>query len=317
MTHAHDTEAAGAHTHTHDGFDWAARLTGLRRADAIDAGALRTVAGRLTATVGRGATVVDVGSGAGGMSAHLGLALRARGGGTLVLVDAVPELLEAAAEHVHQAVDGSAGPAVEVRTVLADAAGDRLPEQVPAADLVWASHVVHHLRDQQDGVNRLTRLLTPGGTLALAEGGLGTQCLPWDLGIGEPGLTNRVVAARNQWFTRLRADIPGSVRLPVGWTRALADAGLTEVTSFSYLVDHPAPLSEEVREAVVEWLEFMSHAAGDWLSDDDNHALARLLDPTDPAFAGARDDVFYLASYSVHLGRRPGGAGQPAQPPEV
>jgi SAM-dependent methyltransferase len=305
--HAHGTHSHGTHsdeTHTHDDFDWAARLTFMRRADAIDADALRTVAERLTATIERGATMVDVGSGAGGMSAHLGLALRARGGGTLVLVDAVPELLEAASEHVRQALDGP-GPAVDVRTVLADAAGDRLPEQVPAADLVWASHVVHHLRDQQEGVNRLTRLLVRGGRLALAEGGLGTQCLPWDLGVGDPGLVHRLVAARNRWFAKLRADIPGSVRLPVGWTRALTDAGLTEVTSFSYLVDHPAPASDDIREAIVEWLRFLAHAGEDWLSADDNRAIERLLEPADPAYVGARDDVFYLASYTVNVGRKP------------
>ena len=28
MTHTHGTEASGAHTHAHDDFDWAARLTG-------------------------------------------------------------------------------------------------------------------------------------------------------------------------------------------------------------------------------------------------------------------------------------------------
>jgi SAM-dependent methyltransferase len=304
-------------THAHDDFDWSARLSALRRADAIDADAQRAVAGRLVSAVRPGGTIVDVGSGAGGMSAQLALALRERGGGTLVLVDAVPELLDAAAGHVLKALDGP-GPAVDLGMVLADAAGERLPEQVPPADLVWAAHVVHHLRDQQEGVDRLARLLVPGGLLALAEGGLGTQCLPWDLGVGDPGLIDRAQAARSSWLARLRADMPGSVRMTIGWTRALADAGLTEVTSFSYLVDHPAPVSAEIREAVVEWLGFLSHAGADWLSADDNLALERLLDATDPAYAGARDDVFYLASSTVNLGRRPAdGPGQPAQAPEV
>jgi SAM-dependent methyltransferase len=289
--------------HTHDDFDWSARLTDMRRADAVKAGALRGVADRLVSAVRPGATVVDVGSGAGGMGALLGSALRERGGGTIVLVDAVPELLHTAADHVRRTLDGS-GTGVEVRTVIADAAAEELLERVAHADLVWASHVVHHLRDQQEGVNLLARLLAPDGRLALAEGGLGTTCLPWDVGVGRPGLMDRMVAARNDWFADLRADIPGSVRLTVGWTRALADAGLTAEPSFSYLVDHPAPVSAEVRQVIVEWVAFLTEVCADRLAEDDRRALRRLLDPGDPAYVGARDDVFYLASYTVHVGRR-------------
>jgi ubiquinone/menaquinone biosynthesis C-methylase UbiE len=291
-------------SHTHDDYDWVARLNDLRRSDSIRAEAHHTAANRLVAMLKQGATIVDIGSGAGGMAAQLGLALRAHGGGRMVLVDAVPELLEAAAEHVRDVLSGP-GETVTVDTVLSDATSETLPDQLPAADLVWASFVVHHLRDQQDGVNRLARLLTPDGWLALAEGGLGTQCLPWDLGVGEPGLIDRLQAARKAWFAKMRADMAGSVRLTVGWTRALSDAGLSDVTSFSYLVDHPAPVSEDVRTAAVDWLGFLAHVSTDWLSEDDQVALTRLLDPADSAYVGVRDDLFYLASDTINLGRRP------------
>jgi SAM-dependent methyltransferase len=290
-------------SHTHDDHDWVSRLSDLRRSDAIRADAHRTTADSLVAMLNPGATVVDIGSGAGGMAAELALALRAQGGGRVILVDAVPELLDAAGEHV-RATLASPGATVTVDTVLADAASDTLPDQVPAADLVWASSVVHHLRDQQEGVNRLARLLAPAGWLALAEGGLGTQCLPWDLGVGEPGLVDRLQAASKAWFAKMRADMAGSVRLTVGWTRALTDAGLSDVTSFSFLVDHPAPVSDDVRTAVVGWLAYLTNVSDDWLAEDDQVALTRLLDPADPAFVGARDDLFYLASSTVNLGRR-------------
>ncbi|CAM4214307.1 trans-aconitate 2-methyltransferase [Kibdelosporangium persicum] len=289
--------------HTHDDFDWTTRLVDLRRRDSIAAEAYRGTADRLVGMLQPGSTVVDIGSGAGGMAAQLGLALRARGGGRLVLVDAVQELLDAATEHVRTVLSGP-GATVTVDTVLGDAASDELANQLPAADLVWAAAVVHHLRDQQEGVNRLAGLLASGGWLALAEDGLGTQCLPWDLGVGAPGLTDRLIAARKAWFAQMRADIPGSVRLTVGWTRSLADAGLRDVTSFSYLIDHPAPVSEEVRTAVIGWLHHTAEVVTDLLAEDDRTALARLLDPADPAFVGARDDLFYLASTTVNLGRR-------------
>lgn len=294
--------------HTHDGIDWVDRLAHLRQADAANAFAYRQVADRLIDTVpAPRPTVIDVGCGAGGMSAALATALRVKAttghfdssvsAGTLVLVDAVPELLAAAAET-------AAGCGVEVRTHRADLAGPDSLASVPPADLVWASNVVHHLPDQRSAVAALARLLAPGGWLALAEGGLSMRCLPWDLGVGEPGLQDRLVAAHGTWFHRMRTDMPDAVRLPYGWNRVLTEAGLCDITAFSYLVDVPAPLSETDRDGVVSWLTWMSHATADLLDPTDTDTLGHLLDPTDPAYVGARDDVFMLKASTVHLGRR-------------
>ena len=98
--------------------------------------------------------------------------------------------------------------------------------------------------------------------------------------------------------------MPGSVRLPVGWTKALGAAGLVDTHSFSYVIDHPAPASEAVRQSVVDWLAWMSGVGEEDLPESDRHAVQRLLDPDDEAYAGARDDVFLLGASTVHLGRR-------------
>jgi len=291
--------------HTHDGIDWTQRLVAMRRADAIDAEFDRALAERLVDLLPAGGpppVVVDIGSGAGGMSVQFAKALAARGGGRVVLADAVEELHEAAVELTRSA----AGDTVQVDGVRVDAADEGLPGVLPAADLVWAARVVHHLPDQQKAIDRLARVLAPGGWLALSEGGLASRCLPWDLGIGEPGLGDRLVAARNVWFGHMRADMPGSVRLPIGWTKALGVAGLVDTSSFSYVTDHPAPPSEAVRESVVDWLTWMSGVGEDDLSESDRHTVQRLLDPDDEAYVGARDDVFHLSASTVHLGRRSG-----------
>jgi hypothetical protein len=122
--------------------------------------------------------------------------------------------------------------------------------------------------------------------------------------LGEPGLADRLAAGHRAWFADMRAAMPGVTRLPVGWTRALADAGLVDVSSFSYLVDHPAPASELVRQSVVDWLAWTAGVAAERLDESDQRAVARLLDPDDPAFVGARDDVFILSASTVHLGRK-------------
>jgi len=291
-----------AHTHTHDSIDWTTRLAALRRVDDLDAVYSRQVADRLVELVGaQRPTIVDIGSGGGGMSAAFAAALGARAGGRVVLSDAVGELLEAAAALVGEVVTEAP---VAVETVQADAASERLAVQLPPADLVWASRVVHHLPDQQLAIDGLAKVLAPGGWLALCEGGLATRCLPWDLGIGDPGLGNRLTAARDRWFVAMRGEMPGSVSLPIGWNKALEAAGLTDVSSFSYVIDHPAPASDDVRQSVLDWLDMVSGVGEDELSESDRRTVARLVDPADEAYVGARDDVFVLSASTVHIGRR-------------
>ncbi|HEX4723188.1 MAG TPA: class I SAM-dependent methyltransferase [Pseudonocardiaceae bacterium] len=333
--------------HTHDGIDWVARLADLRQADESNAAALRAVADRLIESLpAPHPTVIDVGCGAGGMSAALAAALvgraarattgtsdlvatpgsqppaaiphatasdsgvaaasgsadGARARGTLVLVDAVPELLAAAGEVAAAAVSGSG--AVTVRSAPADIADAASFAGLPAADLVWAANVAHHLPDQRAAISTLTSLLAPGGVLALSEGGLSMRCLPWDVGVGEPGLQDRLIAAHGAWFHQMRTGMTGVVRMPVGWNRVLAEAGLGGVTAFSYLVDVPAPLSDAGRGAVVSWLTWMTHATADLLDPADLAALRRLLDPADIAYVARRDDVFMLKANTVYLGWR-------------
>ncbi len=292
-----------AHTHTHDSIDWPTRLASLRRVDDRDAVYARQVADRLVELVGarHRPTIVDVGSGGGGMSAAFAASLGARAGGRIVLTDAVGELLAAASALVGEVP--TAAP-VAVETVREDAASERLADQLPPADLVWASRVVHHLPDQQLAIDGLVKALAPGGWLALGEGGLTTSCLPWDLGVGEPGLAGRLTAARDRWFVTMRAEMPGVVSLPVGWNKALEAAGLTDVSSFSYVIDHPAPATEGVRQSVVDWLGWMAGAGEDELSESDRRTMARLLDPEDEAYVGRRDDVFVLGASTVHIGRK-------------
>lgn len=295
--------------HTHDGIDWTDRLAAMRRADEIEADVAREVAERLVDLVARTRgpdrpVAVDVGSGGGGMSAALALALGKRGGGTVLLADAVPELLTGAAEHVTATVAAAGlGDSVTVATRLGDAADAEFVRGLPAADLLWAARVVHHLPDQQAAIDELAGVLAPGAWLALAEGGLDSRCLPWDLGIGEPGLGARLTAARETWFHHMRAEMPGVVRMPYGWNQALTAAGLTDVSSFSYLSDHPAPAPPAVRETVVHWLNWMGGRPEVELTEADRDMVRRLLDPADPAYVMTRDDVYHLGASTVHLGQ--------------
>jgi hypothetical protein len=206
------------------------------------------------------------------------------------------------------------------------------------ADLIWASASVHHAADQQAAIDALASLLAPGGRLALAEGGLPSRNLPWDIGLGEPGLELRLDAAQDRWFKAMRASLPGSVPLPYGWIDALTRAGLIGVTTKSVLTEQPVPLSDEKRTQVIEQLRHRvarltpstgdEHAHGHgtdpssptpahghghghvlpaelMLSAEDLEVWEQLLDPDSEHFLGRRTDLAALSVRSIHLGQKP------------
>jgi SAM-dependent methyltransferase len=265
--------------------------------------------------------VADIGCGGGGMAKALAEALPSA---TVVAVDADPDVLEQARVHT----------AGLVRCELAsmDDGAEPLRRAIDApADLIWASASVHHAADQQAAVDALASLLAPGGRLALAEGGLPARHLPWDLGVGEPGLELRLDLAQDRWFKVMRDSLPGSVPMPYGWTEALTRAGLTDATTRSVLTETPAPLTQEQLEQLVQQfrtrIERMSgqgqggahdhgqghghghghaDAAGqDWLEQEDVAVWKQLLDPDGPYYLGRRRDLAVLSVRSIHVGYAP------------
>lgn len=237
---------------------------------------------------------VDVGCGGAGMTKALAAALGATG--RAVGVDAEPAILEAARAAVPEAefmrVDLD-GDLADLRAALG-----------APADLVWASASVHHAGDQQAAVDALANLLGPGGRLALAEGGLPSRFLPWDLGVGVTGLEVRLDAAQDRWFAGMRAALPQSTPMPYGWTEALRRAGLIDVSTSTTLLERPVPLSDTDRQRVLDRLAHrVEHLRPAGLLDpEDLAAWDRLLDPDDEAWLGRRADLYWLEARSVHIG---------------
>ena len=244
---------------------------------------------------------LDVGCGGGGMAVALARALQPDA--TIVAADGSADVLAKA-----ERLAAEAAPQARITFVLADLDAGLDPLRAAgAADVVWASASVHHAGDQQAAVTALAGLLGPGGRLALAEGGLAPRHLPWDLGVGEPGLEVRLELAQDRWFARMRAELPGSVPMPYGWTEALRRAGLTGVTTRTTLLERPVPLSDADRSRVVDGLAYrVDRLRPTGLLDPaDVTTWDRLLDPADPAHLGRRDDLHSLDARSVHLGTRP------------
>lgn len=291
--------------------DWAGEAGRLRASAEGEAGWNAEVARTLVRDGDQ--VLADVGCGGGGMAKALA---EARPGATVVAIDADPDVLAQAREHT----------AGLVRCELAslDAGAEPLRQAIGApADLIWASASVHHAADQQAAVDALAGLLAPGGRLALAEGGLPSRQLPWDLGLGEPGLELRLDLAQDRWFKVMRDSLPGSVPMPYGWTETLTRAGLVDVTTRSVLSETPAPLAPERLDGVVQAFRTRierltgggphghGHGHGhevpdqEWLDPEDVDVWRQLLDPDGPYFLGRRTDLAVLSVRSVHIGHAP------------
>lgn len=102
----------------------------------------------LLANVPRGATVLDLGCGAGEFSAAL-----AKAGAEVIAVDVAGEALRRARERV---------PGLDAR-LWRD--GESLPVEDCAVDVVWAGEVIEHVADVTPWLSEVRRVLRPGGTL--------------------------------------------------------------------------------------------------------------------------------------------------------
>ena len=163
-----------------------------------------------------------------------------------------------------------------------------------------AYDIAHHrwLRAHRDSATNSPVGRPVAGRPDLRRGG------PADTVVGRPGLESRLEQAQDEWFAAMRDSMPGAVRLPYGWPTALRKSGLAEVTTWTSLIERPAPLAPAERERVagklahrVEWLRERG-----MLPAEDDEAWSRLLDREGAEWLGHRDDVFVLDARSVHVG---------------
>ncbi|MET8243654.1 class I SAM-dependent methyltransferase [Streptomyces sp. NPDC005202] len=239
--------------------------------------------------------IVDAGSGPGVVSC---LFAETFPGARVVAADGSEPLLERA-----RARAARQGVADRFSTLAGELPGV-LDELDYPADVLWASRSLHHLGDQRAALAAFATKLAPGGTLALMEGGLPPRFLPRDIGIGRPGLQARIDAVEEEWFARMRAELPGAVAETEDWPALLAAAGLKPAGTRSFLLDLPAPASDRARAYVAASLTRTREALGDALDPDDRATLDRLLDPNDPAGVHRRPDVFVLVAHTVHTAVR-------------
>ncbi|MFS8201274.1 class I SAM-dependent methyltransferase [Streptomyces sp. CWNU-52B] len=238
--------------------------------------------------------IVDAGSGPGVISCLLADAFPAA---RVIAVDGSEPLLEKARERAAQR-----GIADRFSTLEAEL-GDGLGDLEYPVDLLWASRSLHHVGDQRGALTGFAERLAPGGTLALLEGGLPPRYLPRDFGIGRPGLHSRMDAVEQEWFARMRAELPDAVVEEVeDWPALLTAVGLRHTRTRTFLLDIPAPVSDAGRAFVATALAHRRDGLAEGLDAEDRATLDRLLDPDDKASVFQRPDVFVLTALTVYVG---------------
>jgi SAM-dependent methyltransferase len=293
--HRHEPGHHHDHDHDHD-IDWAAMAPLLEAQAELLTPLYRRAMAWLAREVTEPGLIADVGSGPGVVSC---LFADAFPGARVVAVDGAGPLLERARDRAARL-----GVADRFGTLTGELPGV-LGELDYPADLLWASQSLHHLGDQRAALAALAGHLAPGGTLAILEGGLPARFLPRDIGIGRPGLQARLHAAEEDAFAEMRASLPGSVAEAEDWPALLTAAGLKHTGTRSFLLDLPAPVSDEARAYVTASLSRVRERFGEGLDAEDRATLDRLLDPEDAASVHRRSDVFVLLAHTVHTAVRP------------
>ncbi|MGW2865053.1 class I SAM-dependent methyltransferase [Streptomyces sp. SDr-06] len=287
------------HGHDHSDIDWEAMAAHLENGGEVQLPVLRGTAARLAELLvpeQEVRRVLDIGSGPGVMTCVLAETFTEA---EVVAVDGAPALLDhtlARAERL--------GVAGNVTVRHAELPGGLEGGGLGAADLVWSSKAVHHLGDQQGALDALADTLSPGGMLAVAEGGLPPRFLPRDIGAGRPGLQARLDAAQEYWFEAMRADLPGSTPVVEDWPAMFRRAALSDTGSFTLLLDLPAPLGEPARTFLHAHLTRLRETMSESLDGADLKTLDLLLDPGAPEGILRRPDAFLLSATTVHTGVR-------------
>jgi len=185
----------------------------------------------------------------------------------------------------------------------------QLPFANDQFDLVWCSYALHHIEDKLAAAHEVQRVLKPGGRFAIREGGLPLQMLPFDIGLGEPGLQERLHLADSQWFAAMTRDtMPHEVLYPYGWLQLLLDMGLINVTARTFTLDLLPPFDSVQSAFVISRLQRPldrdQGEYGPFLSDKDRKTIGQLLDPQSTHYIVRRTDLHVRYGSSIYVGQK-------------
>jgi SAM-dependent methyltransferase len=238
----------------------------------------------------QGSRGLDAGCGIGLQS--LMLAQEVGSTGHVIGLDIAEELLQYAGEFIKTS---------ELSECISYKKGDisNLPFENDIFDWVWSSDCVGYPTAQVPVVllKELVRVAKPGGRVAIL-GYTSQQLLP-----GYPILEARLNATCLSHTHLLEGKKPEQNFLcALGWFR---EAGLEDITAHTFVKDMSAPLSEDIRIALVSLFDMLWGRKLPEVSDEDWEEFQRLCRPESPDFILNRQDYYAFYTYSMFSGRVP------------
>lgn len=293
----------GAHDHHHhhgpvrlDEADWQAWAEHTELEGEVLVGFVTETAAQVSERRGPEAApvrrVLDVGSGPGVGTCELA---RLFPDAQVTAADSSPAMLDRTTRRAQ-----ALGLEGRVRTVEAELPGGL--DGLEPVDVIWSSMALHHVGDEVAALRVMRDLLAPHGLVAIAERADPTRVLPEPLGIGRPGLAERIDRAGAAWFDAMRAGLDGTV--PSADLRSMVDAaGLEVVAAHTARQKLDPPLSDAARRFVRGSLVRIREQFHELLDEEDLRTLDVLSDPDHPRGVMHRPDVFVEASRQVVIAR--------------
>jgi len=177
---------------------------------------------------------------------------------------------------------------------------DRLPFADGTFDVAWCAQSLFSLPDPVDAVRRMARVVRPGGLVAVLEDDtLHQVLLPWPVDVE--------LAVRSAEWEALRDGSERPRKFYVGrrLARVFRDAGLVDLRIRTHATDRVAPLGDDERAFLVEYLANLRERVAPRLAPDVRDAFDRLADPRSPDnLLDWPDLAVTLIDHVIH-GRKP------------
>jgi demethylmenaquinone methyltransferase/2-methoxy-6-polyprenyl-1,4-benzoquinol methylase len=173
---------------------------------------------------------------------------------------------------------------------------NRLPFDDDTFDWVWSANCVgYHPAEPLPLLRELARVAKPGGSVAILAWS-SQQLLP-----GYPLLEARLNATSSGIapFTKGRRPETHFLRA-LGWFR---EAGLEEPTARTFVGDAHAPLSDDMRSALMALLEMRWPGVQSEVTPEDWAQYQRLCEPESPDFILDLPDYYAFFTYSMFQGK--------------
>ncbi len=172
----------------------------------------------------------------------------------------------------------------------------RLPFDDDTFDWVWSANCVgYHPAEPLPLLRELTRVAKPGGSVAILAWS-SQQLLP-----GYPLLEARLNATSSGIAPFVKGKRPESHFLrALGWFR---EAGLEEPTARTFVGDAHAPLSDDMRSALMSLLDMRWPGVQSELTPEDWAEFQRLCQPESPDFILDLPDYYAFFTYSMFRGK--------------